>query len=41
MDFEFRPSQPGEYHFEVRSPVGELFVDQRIDVVAETASSSR
>ena len=41
MDFEFRPSEPGEYHLEVRSPVGELFVDQRIDVVAETASSSR
>ena len=32
MDFEFRPTEPGEYHLEARSPVGELFVDQRIDV---------
>jgi FtsP/CotA-like multicopper oxidase with cupredoxin domain len=41
MDFEFRPSEPGEYHLEARSFEGERFVDQRIDVVAETASSSR
>jgi FtsP/CotA-like multicopper oxidase with cupredoxin domain len=34
LDFEFRPSEPGEYHLEARSPVGLLFVDQRIDVVA-------
>lgn len=39
MDFEFRPSEAGAYHLEVRSPVGELFVDQRIEVVAETAAS--
>ncbi|HET6617019.1 MAG TPA: hypothetical protein VFH69_04340, partial [Gemmatimonadota bacterium] len=42
MDFEFRPSEPGEYRLEARSAVGEKFVEQRIDVVAaETASSSR
>ncbi|HYO47365.1 MAG TPA: multicopper oxidase domain-containing protein [Gemmatimonadota bacterium] len=40
MDFEFRPSEPGEYRLEARAPDGELFVAQRIDVVAETASSS-
>ena len=41
MDFEFRPSEPGEYHLEMRSFVGERFVDQRIDVLAETASTYR
>lgn len=41
MDFEFRPSEPGEYRLEARSAVGEKFVEQRIEVVAETASSSR
>ena len=40
MDFEFRPSEPGEYHLEVRSPVGELFVDQRIDVSAPSTQAS-
>jgi hypothetical protein len=40
MDFAFRPSEPGEYRLEMRSFVGERFVDQRIDVVAETAANS-
>ncbi|HET9332343.1 MAG TPA: multicopper oxidase domain-containing protein [Gemmatimonadota bacterium] len=40
MDFEFRPTEPGEYRLEARSFVGERFVEQKIDVVAETASAS-
>jgi FtsP/CotA-like multicopper oxidase with cupredoxin domain len=40
MDFEFRPPEAGEYHLEVRSPVGELFVDQRIDVSESSAQAS-
>lgn len=40
MDFEFRPTEPGEYRLEARAFDGELFVAQRIDVVAETASAS-
>jgi hypothetical protein len=40
MDFEFRPPEPGEYHLEVRSPIGELFVDQRIDVSESPAPVS-
>ena len=41
MDFEFRPPAPGEYHLEVRSPLGELFVDQRIDVVAQKTATAQ
>jgi FtsP/CotA-like multicopper oxidase with cupredoxin domain len=40
MDFEFRPPEAGEYHLEVRSPVGELFIDQRIDVSEPSAQAS-
>jgi FtsP/CotA-like multicopper oxidase with cupredoxin domain len=40
MDFEFRPTEPGEYRLEARSFVGERFVEQRIDVIAETASAN-
>lgn len=40
LDFEFRPSEPGEYHLEARSPVGELFVDQRIDVLESPTRTS-
>jgi hypothetical protein len=38
MDFEFRPTESGEYRLEARSFVGERFVEQRIDVLAETAT---
>jgi FtsP/CotA-like multicopper oxidase with cupredoxin domain len=40
MDFEFRPTEPGEYRLEARSFVGERFVEQRIDVIAETVSAN-
>jgi FtsP/CotA-like multicopper oxidase with cupredoxin domain len=40
MEFEFRPTEPGEYRHEARSFVGERFVEQRIDVIAETASAN-
>ena len=40
MDFGFRPTEPGEYRLEARAFGGELFADQRIEVVAETASAS-
>jgi len=40
MDFEFRPTESGEYRLEMRSFVGERFVEQRIDVLAETATTA-
>jgi FtsP/CotA-like multicopper oxidase with cupredoxin domain len=40
LDFEFRPREPGEYHLEARSFRGNMFVDQRIEVVAEAAAST-
>ena len=39
-DFVFRPTIPGEYRLEARGAGGELLASQRIDVVAETASTS-
>jgi FtsP/CotA-like multicopper oxidase with cupredoxin domain len=40
MDFEFRPTEPGEYRLEARSFEGEVFVAQRIDVAQQTPSST-